>query len=74
MGKVSGVGSLSVDPPHAAANPSSRPIASVLFLVPKRKKKMGSFTCSLFFLLFFYLKGKDKKERKEENEHHLLFA
>ena len=64
MGKVSEVGSLSVDPPHASANPSSRPIASVFFLVPKRKKKTGAFTCSLFFLLFFYLKRKRTREER----------
>ena len=74
MGKVSGVGSLSVDPPHAAANPSSRPIASVLFLVPKRKKENGFLYMFIVLPFVFCLKGKDKKERKEENEHHLLFA
>ena len=68
MGEVGGVGPLPVHPPHASANPSSRPIASVFFLVPKRKTKTGSFICSLSFLLFFYFTGKRTREEEDKNE------
>ena len=76
MRKVSRVGPLPVDPPHALANPSSRPIASVLFLVAKLKRSGFLYMFIVLPVVFFKGKSareeKDKKERKNENEHHLL--
>ena len=76
MRKVSRVGPLPVDPPHALANPSSRPIASVLFLVAKLKRSGFLYMFIVLPVVFFKGKSareeKDKKERKNENERHLL--
>ena len=68
LGKVSGVGCLPVAPLHASAYPSSRRISSVLFVVPKRKKKASSIHFHGSFFGFFILKGNEQERTKTREE------
>ena len=65
VGESGWVGCLPVALLHASAYPSSRPISSVLFIVPKRKQKASSFHfhCSSFG---FYFTGKRTRENKDK--------
>ena len=61
MGQVSGVGSLPVDPPHASANSSSRPIASLFFsLFPNGKSERVPEDER--WRLFFNYRGKRERQ------------
>ena len=64
MGEVGGVGPLPVHPPHASANPSSRPIASVFSLCPNGKRKRVPLYVHCPSFCFFISQGKEPEKRK----------
>ena len=63
MGEVGGVGPLPVHPPHASANPSSRPIASVFFPCAQTENENG-FLYMFIVLPLVFLFHREKNQRR----------